>query len=1152
VAIYVRDNANANSRSTAIITATELGGKTLVILPATTTTNLGLDGTITLDEADNVTISGLVFDAGRIVLQDGATNNFISQCSFEGTTTNAISFGNGNNGNNEICDNTFSGTTQYTIYSNSTGTNSANYVHGNTINNYFQAASNCGGIFLESGNTGWVIEDNTFGQSSSRTFTADAMQFGIAIESGSGYTISGNTIGGYTIASSTNTIQLRHTGIFLAGNAASNATSLGTISGNFIEDITVTSTGASSTPSSVAGGGFVGIMVGTHNNSAFTGGNTGAISIQGNEITGNSMAQVGAAMFGIDVSVQGAIQVGNTSANTISTNTCTSVASGGDNRDSNFIGIRCDGGSSTGNISNNIIENIDIGATATQGKGIFTGIDANFSSTSSVTISNNRIETITLDGTPISTATSNNSIGIELQEGIFTCSGNEISTITTQTNNGAGPPINSASPVFIGITLFGNTTSGNTISGNTISGINATNTTVSETIYVSGIFAGSSGSAFVSGNSISGLKVNSNSNSSAVVGIIGYDGTNTITGNNINMAIGDDANDEAGSFGIWVYSTADITTIQGNAIGGLESDNGAGIAADALNSGGLAAAGIYTISSGTVTIGGTASGEGNIISSGVINGNATSISGIHVAAGTVSAIGNQVYGLTKSASNAAAAIAGISHRAGTTTAINNMIALDNSSNADVAGIWGAAGTGNYYNNSIYISGAGTDNSFGIRDAGATTTATNTLIFHAATDGTRTAMSGVDSDDYTTVIASSAAVTSGASGTYTWRVNGGNAATFFTDFSTANLRVNNTIDDAWLVNGKGMPLTAVTTDIDGAARNTDPLKNAIAAAPTGPTDIGADEITPTTLPPVATESGSVSNGGTSIYTYAGRPVASVLWTNTGGVTGLTVRYYSGDVDPNAGSLDVSGDYIHSYWDATPAGTPNASLDYTISIPYGPHEQAGLASSFIVKWNGSWSSNASGQFTSFSSFTHGPGILPVSLVRFEAEAAGNEVALDWTTATELNNRGFEIQRSRHGNAFEPIAFVDGFGSTEQTQTYRFIDPAPLAGTSYYRLKQVDFDGSYAYSPVASVSFSSEASAFAAYPNPAKGYFTVSLGQSNGNGGTLYIHDIAGKSIAALPVQKGQSTVAVTQSLRPGLYLLRYLDAQGQWQHSKLVVE
>jgi len=89
--------------------------------------------------------------------------------------------------------------------------------------------------------------------------------------------------------------------------------------------------------------------------------------------------------------------------------------------------------------------------------------------------------------------------------------------------------------------------------------------------------------------------------------------------------------------------------------------------------------------------------------------------------------------------------------------------------------------------------------------------------------------------------------------------------------------------------------------------------------------------------------------------------------------------------------------------------------------------------------------------------GDEVVPVELTSFTASANFGVVDLQWITATETNNSGFEVQRS-DGSDFETIAFVEGFGTTTERQEYSFSDRNVTMGKYFYRLKQIDFDGTF----------------------------------------------------------------------------------------------
>lgn len=137
---------------------------------------------------------------------------------------------------------------------------------------------------------------------------------------------------------------------------------------------------------------------------------------------------------------------------------------------------------------------------------------------------------------------------------------------------------------------------------------------------------------------------------------------------------------------------------------------------------------------------------------------------------------------------------------------------------------------------------------------------------------------------------------------------------------------------------------------------------------------------------------------------------------------------------------------------------------------------------VSGTGPYTISASG-FTAFSPYTitSNPSPLPVKLLDFQGQESGQTVLLTWQTAMEQNNDHFEIERSGDGQVFTAVGTVAGHGTADVEHNYSFVDPSPLAGLNYYRLRQVDLDDQSVYSPVVLVSFSAQADGFRIYPNP-----------------------------------------------------------------------
>ncbi|MGG7665523.1 T9SS type A sorting domain-containing protein [Dyadobacter sp. BHUBP1] len=193
------------------------------------------------------------------------------------------------------------------------------------------------------------------------------------------------------------------------------------------------------------------------------------------------------------------------------------------------------------------------------------------------------------------------------------------------------------------------------------------------------------------------------------------------------------------------------------------------------------------------------------------------------------------------------------------------------------------------------------------------------------------------------------------------------------------------------------------------------------------------------------------------------------------------------------------------------------------------------------------------TSFSSFvyvsTTAESALPVTLTYFKAAKEGGIANLAWATTEEVNNKGFEIQRSSNARDWTAIGFVENQtegGNSKGALSYDFKDASPLAGTNYYRLKQIDFDGKFMYSSVAALQFDGAKGALSVYPNPAvDGRLTLSLPQAGAY--KLSIFDVSG--IQVLNTSQSGNTVDI-RSLRSGVYVLRVVYENGQ-AHSKTFV-
>lgn len=143
-----------------------------------------------------------------------------------------------------------------------------------------------------------------------------------------------------------------------------------------------------------------------------------------------------------------------------------------------------------------------------------------------------------------------------------------------------------------------------------------------------------------------------------------------------------------------------------------------------------------------------------------------------------------------------------------------------------------------------------------------------------------------------------------------------------------------------------------------------------------------------------------------------------------------------------------------------------------------------------------------------------LVPVELTSFTAAVSGNDVNLNWSTASETNNLGFEVQR-KMGNEFVTIGYVKGNGTTAQTHNYSYIDKELPAGKYAYRLRQVDYNGAYEYSQIAETTieapkvFSLEQN----YPNPFNPSTKISWQSPVSSRQVLKVFDVLGNEVATL---------------------------------------
>jgi hypothetical protein len=143
-----------------------------------------------------------------------------------------------------------------------------------------------------------------------------------------------------------------------------------------------------------------------------------------------------------------------------------------------------------------------------------------------------------------------------------------------------------------------------------------------------------------------------------------------------------------------------------------------------------------------------------------------------------------------------------------------------------------------------------------------------------------------------------------------------------------------------------------------------------------------------------------------------------------------------------------------------------------------------------------------------------VVPVELTSFTASVCQKEVELNWTTATEINNLGFEIERNS-GSEFENVGYIPGFGTTTEQHSYRFTDADLSSGTYTYRLKQIDFDGTFSYSETVEVEvvIPNVYSLSQNYPNPFNPSTKITFTLAANANVSLKVFDVLGQEVVTL---------------------------------------
>jgi hypothetical protein len=245
----------------------------------------------------------------------------------------------------------------------------------------------------------------------------------------------------------------------------------------------------------------------------------------------------------------------------------------------------------------------------------------------------------------------------------------------------------------------------------------------------------------------------------------------------------------------------------------------------------------------------------------------------------------------------------------------------------------------------------------------------------------------------------------------------------------------------------------------------------------------------------------------------------------------------NVGPNAGS---SGTTMRYQTDTQGGNSGSPIIDELTGNAVGVHTDGECFST------GGHNSGTSTFNTAFwDAVEHGT--VPVEFIKFVAAVHEGDIILEWSTATETNNMGFEVQRSLNGNKFVTAGFVDGNGTVTEIQNYTFTDKNLEVGNYSYRLKQNDYDGTFEYSNVVEVDviapdvFSLEQN----YPNPFNPSTMIKFSLAADSKVSLTVFDVLGQEVANIisgNLAAGSHEINFNASnINSGVYFYR-IDATG----------
>lgn len=183
---------------------------------------------------------------------------------------------------------------------------------------------------------------------------------------------------------------------------------------------------------------------------------------------------------------------------------------------------------------------------------------------------------------------------------------------------------------------------------------------------------------------------------------------------------------------------------------------------------------------------------------------------------------------------------------------------------------------------------------------------------------------------------------------------------------------------------------------------------------------------------------------------------------------------------------------------------------------------------------------------------PFTLPVQLKYFAAKKINNaQVQINWATASEQHAREFVIERSADGVHFTALTSVAAAGNSNIERKYNALDANPLNGRNFYRLQQIDMDGTKTYSNIVMINMSISNASVTVFPNPARGFANINLNNLPEKNNTITVFDVSGKAVINQVNVTGNTVKLNISALQSGTYFIKVFAENGKVLQNKMTV-